>query len=155
LCISDLPNSLGTKATALPAADNTQPALQAVATSAVPATTDKPAATWPLTTMLACAPSEARSSTHTVPSATVLTAATVNIEPAVNNATGTATDTTTGKADNALMSDIPRCEGACAKPAVGAAKPMDKHSALTKKLRFMVDLRVDLLNAARSSTKPA
>src|SRR6267142_4417189 len=92
---------------AFPASDNTQPALNAVTTTAVPAAIDRPAAAWPLSVMLARAPSEARSSTHTVPALVASTATTVSVAPAERIIAGavTVTETAIGSIDSALASD--------------------------------------------------
>ena len=95
------------KAIALPAADSTQPALKAVVTTAVPASKETPPTAAALSVTLARAPSDARSSTQTVPSEAASTATTVNTAPADNSPTGAATEMATGSIDSALISEAP------------------------------------------------
>jgi hypothetical protein len=105
-----------------PALASTQPAASAVQVMAAPTAIDAPAAMAPLTTMLARAPSDARSSTHSVPSLAASTATTVNIAPADSRPTGAATDTATGSIDSALSSDAPLpCAAAGSAGAASAA----------------------------------
>src|ERR1043166_2102204 len=92
-------------AIALPAADSTQPALNAVTTTAVPTATDKPPAACALKVTLARAPSEARSSTQTVRALWAPTATAHGVAPADRITAGAAPEMATGSIDNALASD--------------------------------------------------
>jgi hypothetical protein len=116
LCSRARPSALGIKAIASPAADSTTPAPTTLTTTAVPATMDTPATPLPTTSMLARAPSEARSSTYTVPRAVLSTVLTTSTAPAVDSTTGTATTApaaalapttteATGRADTALRAE--------------------------------------------------
>jgi hypothetical protein len=132
------------KAMACPAADNTQPAVDAVTTTTVPATSETPPTNWPDNVRLTRAPSDARSNTHTVAWPTALTVTTVSAAPLAKIATGAATDTTTGSIDNALSSDA----SLCARAADMASKHRD--SAVINRVFFMV---LGYLHAGRGLNK--
>ena len=71
----------------------------------MPASSETPPTAAALSVTLARAPSDARSSTHTVPADAASTATTVNTAPADNSPTGAATEMATGNIDSALISE--------------------------------------------------
>src|SRR5258706_13816263 len=87
------------KAIALPAADSTHPALNALTSTTVPAASDSPAAACAPSVTLARAPSEARSRTQTVPALPASTETTVSMAPADRSIEAAATETATGITD--------------------------------------------------------
>src|SRR5260221_13402989 len=90
------------KAIALPAADSTHPALNALTSTTVPAASDSPAAAFAPSVTLARAPSDERSRTQTVPALPASTETTVSMAAAGRSIAGAASGTPTGTADNAL-----------------------------------------------------